>query len=598
VRGRISAGLIVVATVATTMLVGKPAQAAYTPVGKCNVPIKMTDGATMRANVAYPKERGRYPLVLEITGYNKDASGYGGNCSPVNADLVSKGYAAMVVDDRGTGASEGRWDRYGPRTRKDYGEILDWIQRQPWSNGKVGTTGTSYSAGTATMIAIEDVKRVHAGKPRAVRALWTNLVMSDMYRDYPHVGGFTNLTFTGPWLGLVGGTSAPPPTTTGGDPNAPMTWVDHQTNAKDMQFPLTVGTLLGGDKAYDGDWYHSHSPGTGSELIDVPFAWTGGWYDIFLRGEVDYWTRLKRAPVKKMWMNPIYHVGGANHFDEQGYGTQAQVVQKWWDRWLKGKRNNVEKLPNVNLFVMGAERWYHGKDWPKVDYKKFYLSGNLPLTAPVITTGALSTRVSPSMSDTLPFSTMQGLCSRSPAHWGLGVTAPTCETDNRKDEWSGLTYTTDVMRSDLAISGRMTADFWAEVSAPDTAFVLRVTDVAPDGTSTEVGGGWLVGRHNAIDWKKTVRGPKGEIVRPYHPFTQGAEKLLTPNIPTRFLIEVYPTTHTFKKGHQMRIAVTTSDYPAMAVPEPWLQQMLGGEIRLLRGPDYPSHMLLPVVRTH
>ena len=596
-RGRISAVLIVVVGVAATLFVGSPARAAYTPVGECNVPIRMSDGATMRANVAYPKEKGRYPLVLEITGYNKDASGYAGNCSPARAELVERGYAAMVVDDRGTGASEGRWDRYGPRTRKDYGEIIDWIQRQPWSNGKIGVTGTSYGAGTATMIAIEDAKRVRAGKPRGVRAVWANLVMSDMYRDYPHVGGFTNLTFTGPWLGIVGGTSAPPPTTTGDDPNAPKTWLDHWANAKDMHVPLTVGSLLGNDKAYDSEWYHSHSPGTGSELIDVPFAWTGGWFDIFLRAEVDYWTRLAKAPVKKMWMSPIYHGGGASpQFVEQGYGTQDQVVAKWWDRWLKGKRNGVDKLPNVNLYVMGQNKWWHGNDWPKIDYTKFYLNGNAPLMAPVITTGSLSTRISPPMSDMLPFSTTQGLCSRSPAHWGLGVTAPGCETDNRKDEWSGLTYTTNPVSKDMTVSGRMTADFWAEVSAPDTAFVVRMTDVAPDGTSTEIGGGWLIARHNAVDWKKTVRGPKGEIVRVYHPFTKAAEKLLTPNIPTRFLIEMYPTTHTFKKGHQMRIAVTTGDFPAMAIPEPWLEQMLGGEIRILRGPEYPSHILLPIVR--
>lgn len=588
------------ATVIAVAVVGPaPVSAAksYTPQALCNVAIEMSDGVTLRADIGFPVEKGRWPLVLEITGYNKNPSGYGGGCSAPKSDLVTQGYATMTVDDRGTGASEGFWDRYGPRTRKDYGELLDWIQDQPWSDGKVATTGTSYSAGTAIMTAIEDAKRVRAGKPRAMRAVWANLIMSDMYRDYPHVGGFMNMTFTIPWLGLVAGTSAPPPTTLGQDPDALRTWADHWTNAKDMQIPLTVGSLAGNDKAYDSEWYRSHSPGTGAELIDIPVAWTGGWFDIFQRGEYEYWRLLKRAPVKKMWMNPIYHgVGGANHFDEQGFGTQAQVVQKWWDRWLKGARNGVEKLPSVNLWMMGQERWWHGEDWPKVSYQAFYPTGDANAASRSVNNGTLALRVGRPGQDVLPFTYATGACTRSPAHWGLGEAVPPCAADNRSDEMSSLTYTTEALGKDLRVAGPAVADFWAEVNAKDTAFVVRVTDVAPSGESVEITGGWLIARHRAIDRQKSLYDSSGRMIRPYHPFTKEAEQLITPNLPTRYAIEIYPTGHVFKKGHRLRVTVTTSDFPALAIPQPWLEDMAGGEVRLLRGREYPSRVLLPVVR--
>lgn len=593
--------------VSLTGAVPAQGQDAPAPVTHCDVPILMSDGAEMRGHVTHPGADGRYPVVLEITGYNKGSGDYGGRCGVSRADLVERGYATMVVDDRGTGASEGKWDRYGPRTRQDYGEILDWIQAQPWSNGRVGVTGTSYSAGTAFMTAIEDGKRMAQGKPRAVHAVWANVPMSDMYRDYPHVGGFVNNGFTAPWLGLVAASSAPPPSTFGDEPDAPRTWLGRWTNLKDMQVPLTAGALAGGERAYDDeDFYRSHSPGNGAELITAPVAWTGGWFDIFQRGAVDWWHLLRNAPVKKMWMQPIYHIGGENVFSEQGIGTQGEVLDAWWDRWLKDEKNGVDRLPDVNLWRMGERSWYHGRDWPAPEYTRYYLSDGTSGSASSLHDGVLSTAPPEKAGrDVMPFNAAAGACTRSTAQWSGGfvggLASPQCVNDNRSDEVNALTYTTEPLDSDVEVTGMITADLWASVSAKDTAFVVRLLDVAPDGTSTQVAGGWLIGRHRAVDESKSLyarggRGMKGQVlIRPFHPFTQEAEKLLQPNLPTNFKIEVYPTSNVFQKGHRIRMAITTSDSSSMAIPEPWLAQMVDGEVELIRSAQYPSHIQLPVI---
>jgi putative CocE/NonD family hydrolase len=150
----------------------------------CNVPITMSDGVVLRANVFLPAPTGRFPAVLTVSGYNKDPStppycepGAGGGGE--DPDMIPAGYAVMVLDDRGTGASGGQWDSWGARTQQDYQEVLDWIQRQPWSNGSVGDYGASYMGITSLLVAQADAQRVAEGKPRAVKAVLTVAPMAD-----------------------------------------------------------------------------------------------------------------------------------------------------------------------------------------------------------------------------------------------------------------------------------------------------------------------------------------------------------------------------------------------------------------------------------
>src|SRR4051795_2844939 len=196
------------------------------PVSICNAPIQMSDGLTMRANVFLPKADGRFPTVLTVTGYNKDTNnplglpGCGSDSALAsgNTKLLDKGMAIMILDDRGTGASEGRWDSWGQRTQDDYAEALDWIQAQKWSNGKVGMNGTSYMGITSFLVAEQDAKGVREGKPRAVQAIWANVPMADAYRDVTFHGGAIDAGFIPLWLGLTSGLSDIPPSNTLDDP--------------------------------------------------------------------------------------------------------------------------------------------------------------------------------------------------------------------------------------------------------------------------------------------------------------------------------------------------------------------------------------------
>src|SRR3954453_16233286 len=252
-----------------------PAAAQADPVSICNAPIQMSDGATMRANIFLPKADGRFPVVLTVTGYNKDTNNpFGLNCSSDsalnsgNTKLLDKGIAIMIVDDRGTGASDGRWDSWGQRTQDDYAEELDWIQAQKWSNGKVGMNGTSYMGITSFLVTEQDAKRVAAGKPRAVQAIWANVPMSDAYRDVTFHGGAIDAGFIPLWLGLTTGLSDIPPSNYPDDPaGAAQTCAGHIAGGYGFAASKMLDATTGGDGAYDGPFYRLRSPITHIEDV-------------------------------------------------------------------------------------------------------------------------------------------------------------------------------------------------------------------------------------------------------------------------------------------------------------------------------------------
>src|SRR4051795_6104202 len=552
-----------VLTVAAAVL-APAAQAA--PVSICNAPIKMSDGLTMRANVFLPKADGRFPTVLTVTGYNKDTNnplglpGCGSDSALAsgNTKLLDKGMAIMILDDRGTGASEGRWDSWGQRTQDDYAEALDWIQAQKWSNAKVGMNGTSYMGITSFLTTEQDAKRVREGKPRAVKAIWANVPMSDAYRDVTFHGGAIDSGFIPLWLGLVGALSAPPPSNTTTEPDtAFQIWAGHTANLFDFQAQKVIDSTTGGDGAYDGDFYRLRSPIEHIKDVRVPTALTGGWWDIFQRGEPLLYESLTNSPNKKIWMMPQYHGGpDATSWEKQKVGDELDFEAKWFDHWLNGADNGVEKFSPVNLYTMGSEQWQHLKQWPlpNVDYTPYYLDEG----------GKLGTsKAAKPAGDTKPLMPASSPCSRMTAQWTAGLTSGPCDTDNSSWEATGTRYTTAPLEKDTELPGVVKADVWAELtSAKDATLVAVLSDVDPaTGSSNQVTAGFLLASQRALDPSKSTFAPDGQLIRPWHPFTRASQQPVTPNDANEYQIEIYPTSQVFKKGHQIRLTIGSADTP-------------------------------------
>jgi uncharacterized protein len=317
----------------------------------------------------------------------------------------------MLLDDRGTGASEGKWDSWGQRTQDDYQEVLDWIQAQPWSDGSVATTGMSYMGITSLLIAEVDEARIAAGKPRAVKAVWADVPMSDAYRDVTFHGGATDTGFMPFWLGLTTTLSALPPSTTLEDPaGSAETWGGHLANAWDFAGQKLLETTVGGDAAYDGAFYRLRSPGDRAAQLDIPVVIQGGWWDIFQRGEPLLYEQLTSSPNRKLIMSPHYHV-------DEGPGLEdPDMKNKWFDHWVQGADNGVENAPAVSLYPIDGDGWAHHSAWPVpgVSYTPAYLDGGrtISFTAPAEGDG-----------DRAPLLPASSPCSRMTAQWTAGLAA-------------------------------------------------------------------------------------------------------------------------------------------------------------------------------
>ena len=568
---------------------GATAGTAHASRAMCNVPIKTGDGIVLRANIWLPDTDGRYPTILTVTGYNKDATnptGQGcngsGGIATADTSQADRGYAVMLLDDRGTGASQGKWDSWGERTQLDYQDVLDWLQAQPWSNGSVGTTGASYMGITSFLVAEADAARVKAGKPRAVRAIYADVPMDDAYRDVTFHGGAVDSGFIPLWLGLTTGLSDLPPSTWSSDPagTAP-TYADHLRNGFDFAAQKVLDTTTGGDSAYDGPFYRLRSPGDRADEVHVPAVITGGWWDIFQRGEPLLWDDLTHSPNKKLFMSAHYHTSSGPPMED------PKLKQEWFDHYLKGVDNGVQDTPAVNLYPIGGSKWDHYPDWPVpgIRYTPMYLGDGNSLGA---------TEPAQGDGDKAPMLPASSPCSRMTAQWTAGAAQGPCETDNRTWEATSTTYTTEPLADDLKLNGPLMANVWAEMTSKDATLIAVLSDVDPSGASNQITAGFLLASQRAIDPKRSWYGPDHVMIRPFHPFTRASQEPVTPNDPQLYRIEVYPTDAIVKKGDRLRLTIGTADTPATSAPLPDLVNQLGGDIRILHGGQYDSHVLLPV----
>jgi putative CocE/NonD family hydrolase len=587
----------------TLLSMGLLAQSASATVAMCDVPVTMSDGVVLRANIYLPATTGHYPTVLTVTGYNKDAGSPTGECgsSPSQGiagdepGLAEKGFAVMVLDDRGTGDSGGKWDSWGERTQQDYKEVLDWIQAQPWSDSSVATTGESYMGITSLLIAEADAARVKEGKPRAVKTVWADIPMADAYRDVTFQGGSIDTGFIPLWLGLVTVLSDLPPASASENPQEAATvYVEHLLGGAEFTVSHIVGSALGEEDAYDGPFYRLRSPVARASEITVPVVIQGGWWDLFQRGEPLLWESLKSSKDRVLFMSPHYHITSGPAYEN------PNIKEDWFAHWLKGAKNGVQKTPKVNLYPINGTHWEHFKRFPlpKTKYERLYLNGEPSGSSALsLHDGSLASAPPKSESgDTAPLLPASSPCSRETAQWTAGAASnEVCDTTNNTYEASSLTYTTQALSTPEHLAGLLTANLWASISTTDATMVAVLSEVEPDGKSNQITAGFLQASQRAVDPSLETYGPQHVVIRPWHPFTKESQQAVTPNEPTEYDIEIYPTGVIVPAGDRLRLTIGTANTVVGTPTLPTLGQELGGTITLLHGGAHDSYVQLPVV---
>lgn len=366
-----------------------------------DVPITLGDGTVLRANVFRPAHADGSPVseptpvVLNLTPYTKLVSTLAsvvmedpslgpvvenlgttlnlgapldgitelaapapqlGKVFGLNRDLVQNGYTQVVVDVRGTGFSHGQWQILGPREQQDTVEVIEWAASQPWSNGRVGTTGVSYSA----------INQIQAAglRPRALDAVFAVEPGNDLLRDIVGTGGALGIGFMPAWLGLVNGLKWLPDLQALIEGRFDAQWlrdrlVDPTTKIPELIEVITapsVDSVSPGalEVAQDGPFYQERQARL--ESITVPTFVFGNWHDIFANSEPDIYNRIPVEPGRKqLVMGDGYHAVTGTGFGRPGYPPNIAALQRaWFDRWLRDMDNGIDAYGPVTLLQQGG----------------------------------------------------------------------------------------------------------------------------------------------------------------------------------------------------------------------------------------------------
>ena len=558
-----------------------------------NVPIPMRDGIVLRADVYRPIAAGQYPVLVERVAYERI-----GRCQKNGEYHASRGYVFVAQSVRGCFGSEGAFnfcldDAWG--ANRDGYDTVEWAASQPWSTGKVGLFGGSYSGGTQYMAA--------PTRPPHLTALYVREGFSDTYRDasfrdgayYLHVGLYWNMQTM---LSHLRHESAPP------GMDAARKRLEKALEEIDSWYnhlPLNHCPPLEGiaDEHFemlthpeDGPYWWPRNMQLKFAEIDTPMFHLGGWFDIFLDSTLRSFqgTRTQGRTARcrqsqRLLIGPWVHGPGnvgKREVGELDFGPQAEFDLhahrlQWYDHWLKDADNAVADWPPVRVFLMGADRWLDLPTWPPegiVSTPLYLRAGDGPGTES-LNNGRLT--FDPPASAEHPDSFAYDPADPVPSLILYPELGP---TDHHPVESRMLTYTTAPLERDLTVAGPVKAVLHALSSAPDTDWVARLCDVWPDGRSLSVCDGILRAR--------------------YRSSLERAE-LMQPGQLYRFEIDLWSTAQVFKAGHCLRLQIASSDFPRydrnLNTGGPFAREVCGQTAlnTVFHDSLRPSHLLLPVL---
>ena len=614
----IAAVLMTLALAGTAQAAWQPEPATYGVAEQHNVPVTMSDGTVLRADVYAPANpdgtpaKGRFPVVMTQSPYGKDAGlGAAGQTGTGEfAYLVQRGYIDVVADVRGAGDSHGSWGLFDPIQAQDGAELVRWAANLPNASGRVGLYGSSY-LGIDQLLTASRV-----GRHSPLKAIFPVIAGNDLYRDTAYFGGVPGLEFDAIFLGLTGALHVTNPVVETGratnpDPTDTLeVEAEHAGGLASYHADAVLNTELNGDQRYDEGYWQARNPRSILKQVvanRIPAFLVGGWFDLFQRGEPLNFSGLQNAwagrpvgaPMRRrqkltsryqLLMGPWYHVTAGDGID------MARLHLQWFDRWLKGIDTGITRVRSpLHLFQLGGGRYLEAGRYPfpEATPTTYYLGAGNALTTdrPKEATGA----------DPVVFTGATSPCDRQSDQWGAGGAAlatggqnPCADDDRTLQAGPGaLTYTTRPFASDRVLAGPIGATLYATSTRPDTFFEATLEDIDPGGRSTSLTAGGLLGSFRTLDAGQTWRAPDGNPILPYHPYTRTSVASVEAGRVTRFDVEVFPTFAKIAKGHSLRVTLTTSDTPHLGFTPDQLQNLAGGVYQVQRNAGAASFVEIP-----
>ena len=579
----------------------------------------LRDGVRLASDVYLPargfdRAQGTHPALLIRTPYDKNASAATGTY------YAKRGYVLVTQDVRGRYASEGEFFAFADEAEDGY-DTVQWVAEQPWCNGKVGTLGASYCAAVQSALACL--------APPALAAMVVQFGPSSYYDSSMRHNGVLELRFL-----VYAFSMAATSREAAANPGLRRVLSEAAAHAWDYirSGPIREGSTplhlvpsyekwaidILTHAAYDDFW---RSPGFGPKPhydahADVPTLYVGGWYDTYTRSTVENFQALagRQQTAVHALIGPWTHGGvgvgeaGDATFRPAGDVNFETVRLRWFDQWLKNMDRGLTEQDPVTYFMMGAGtpptdtpgkiakggEWRAACQWPPPEAREtpvFLRGGGILDPSPPADGEQASTGYAFDPRDPVP--TIGGNLSAMPLPAGMFDQ----RNDPRFPESGGnglplatrrdvLTFVSAPYEEDLELAGPVVVQLYVSTDGPDTDFTAKLLELCPP-SPAHPGGAAL----NLTDGIARLRFRNG--------YEQ--EELGEPGKVYRLRFELYPTACRIRKGHRLRLDVSSSNYPRFEL-NPNTGGTLGEERRLRtaqntvhHSPQQPSSLLLHVL---
>ena len=564
--------------------------------------LTMPDGVRLAIDVYLPESLSgpkpeKFPTVLILTPYYRrfKTTAAGAEPSPniaIYRDFfVTRGYALVVVDVRGCGASFGTRDCFrSPREREDYREIATWVVAQPWSSGSIGSTGISYLGAAACFLA-------STGHP-AVKAVAPLFSVHDTYTDHVFPGGIKCTTVTENYDELVSALdldrrdqlakypyfsdpryAGPQPVDE--DPEGKMLSIaleEHQNSfrMRDLapEFAYREEAASHDPNMHSGSfspyWYLSQIPG------QVNILSVSGWYDgsAFSNGAIARFLSNPGAD-NRLLLGPWDHGARTNGSPWRSQGeTKPEFpilgeVLRFFDEHLAGMDTGLKNELPVHFHMLQAEKWKAALTWPPQNKStRLYFAENGMLAT---NQAQSSTKVSYKAS----FATTTGHNSRFERLGALAVEDYYKDWNGREDKL--LCFTSELLKEDMELSGHVTVRLCVSSSEHDAGIFVYLSEVDANGRSWFITEGCLRMLHRA----ETTPPPSYNVNWVYRSFHRKDAKHMQPGVFEQARIAMLPISWKFNAGSRLRISIAGGDADHFAQVShgrpPLLEFALGGE---------------------
>ena len=491
----------------------------------------MSDDCRLAARIWLPEdaETRPVPAVLEYIPYRKRDFTRGRD-EPMHAYFAGHGYAAVRLDLRGSGDSDGvLQDEYLEQEQDDAVEAIRWIAAQPWCSGAVGMMGKSWGGFNALQVA--------ARRPPELKAVITVCSTDDRYADDAHYMGGCHLSENLEWGSVFFALLPQPP-----DPHiVGERWRDMWRERLENTVLPPASWLR--HQRRDAYWKHGSVCEDYSRIACAVYA-VGGWADGYSNAIFRLLAQLE-APRKGL-VGPWGHVYAQDGVPGPAIGFLQEAV-RWWDHWLKGEANGImdepmlrvwrqESMPPARNQSMSEGSWIAEAEWP----------------CPSITTRRLALApgriaASPGPDRCLDLSSPQttGLGGPRWCHFGGTAGSP---GDQRADDGASLVFDSDALTENVEILGAPETVLTLATDRPVAMVAVRLNEVMPDGASTRITYGLLNLTHRDSH---------------EHPVA------LEPGRRYAIRVRLNEIAHVFRRGNRIRLALSTCYWPmAWPMPEP------------------------------